>query len=131
MALGIMQNDGSNITGFSSAVQPDKSLTRSNNPRTFTVQFGDGYEQRIQEGINNISHTFSVSFNNRPKADIDDIIAFFINKGGTTAFSFTYPDSNVGGGEKTVKVVCEDFNQTYSYDDFYSCTASFRRVYEA
>ena len=30
MALGIMQNDGSNITGFSSAVQPDKQLSRKN-----------------------------------------------------------------------------------------------------
>ena len=110
---------------------PDRTFNQTYKPKVLKIQFGDGYEQRIQEGINNITHTFSVSFNNRPKADIDDIIAFFINKGGTTAFSFTYPDSNVGGGEKTVKVVCEDFNQTYSYDDFYSCTASFRRVYEA
>ena len=110
---------------------PDRTFTQAYKPNVLKVQFGDGYEQRIQEGINNIKHTFSVTFNNRPKADIDDITAFFINKGGTTAFNFTYPDSNIGGGEKTVKVVCEDFNQSYSYDDFYSCTATFRRVYEA
>ena len=87
--------------------------------------------------INTIKETFSVSFNNRPKAEIDDIIAFFDNKNGTsplngsTAFAYTIPDSNQGGGERTIQVVCESYSQTYSYDDFYSCSATFRRVYES
>ena len=68
---------------------------------------------------------------NRPKAEIDDIVAFFDNKAGVTAFNYTYPDSNAGGGERTIKVVCETYNQNYSNNDFYSCTAIFRRVYEA
>ncbi len=110
---------------------PDKTLTRNNKPRVIKIQFGDGYEQRVQEGINNITQNFSVSFNNRPKAEIDDIMAFLDNKAGTTAFDFTYPDTNASGNERTVKVVCEDYTQTYSFDDFYSCTATFRRVYEA
>ena len=110
---------------------PDKTLTRNNKPRVIKIQFGDGYEQRVQEGINNITQNFSVSFNNRPKAAIDDIMAFLDNKAGTTAFDFTYPDTNASGNERTVKVVCEDYTQTYSFDDFYSCTATFRRVYEA
>ena len=110
---------------------PDKTLTRNNKPRVIKIQFGDGYEQRVQEGINNITQNFSVSFNNRPKAEIGDIMAFLDNKAGTTAFDFTYPDTNASGNERTVKVVCEDYTQTYSFDDFYSCTATFRRVYEA
>ncbi len=110
---------------------PDKTLTRNNKPRVIKIQFGDGYEQRVQEGINNIAQSFSVAFNNRPKAEIDDIMAFLDNKAGTTAFDFTYPDTNASGNERTVKVVCEDYAQTYSFDDFYSCTATFRRVYEA
>ena len=110
---------------------PDKTLTRNNKPRVIKNQFGDGYEQRVQEGINNITQSFSVAFNNRPKAEIDDIMAFLDNKAGTTAFDFTYPDTNASGNERTVKVVCEDYTQTYSFDDFYSCTATFRRVYEA
>lgn len=110
---------------------PDKALTRNNKPRIIKIQFGDGYEQRIQEGINNINQEFAVSFTNRPKAEIDDIMAFLDNKAGTTAFDFTYPDTNASGAERTVKVVCEDYTQSYSYDDFYSCTATFRRVYEA
>ena len=84
---------------------PDKTLTRNNKPRVIKIQFGDGYEQRVQEGINNIAQSFSVAFNNRPKAEIDDIMAFLDNKAGTTAFDFTYPDTNASGNERTVKTM--------------------------
>jgi len=109
---------------------PDKNFTKKVEPTVLRIQFGDGYEQRIAEGINSLKETFNVAFTNRPKAEIDDIIAFFDNKKGTTAFNYTIPDTNVGGNERTVKVVCEDYTQTYAYDDFYSCNATLRRVYE-
>ena len=109
---------------------PDKGLNSSNTPRTFTVEFGDGYEQRVANGINALAQSFSVSFNTRPKAEIDDIIAFFVNKAGVTAFSFTYADSN-NSGETTIKVVCDDWSQSWDYDNFYSASATFRKVYES
>jgi phage-related protein len=109
---------------------PDKGLNSSNTPRTFTVAFGDGYEQRVANGINALSQSFSVSFDTRPKEEIDDIIAFFVNKAGVTAFSFTYADSN-NSGETTIKVVCDDWSQSWDYDDFYSASATFRKVYES
>jgi len=109
---------------------PDKNFTKKSKPTVLKIQFGDGYEQRVAEGINSIQEVYSLSFNSRPKAEIDDIIAFFDNKKGTTAFNYTIPDTNAGGNERIVKVVCEDYTQTYAYDDFYSCSATFRRVYE-
>jgi len=124
MAIGFADLTGTNRV-------PDRGLTQTIAPRTLKIQFGDGYEQRVVEGINNINQTFSLTFSNRPKAEIDDIVAFFDNKAGVTAFNYTYPDSNAGGGERTIKVVCETYNQNYSNNDFYSCTATFRRVYEA
>ena len=101
---------------------PDKNFTKKVEPTVLKIQFGDGYEQRIAEGINSIKETYTVGFTNRPKAEIDDIVAFLDNKKGTTAFSYTIPDTNQGGGERTVKVVCEDYSQNYVYDDFYSFT---------
>ena len=62
---------------------------------------------------------------------IDDIIAFFESKKGATAFDYIFSDTNAGSNEETVKVVCEDWNQTWDYDDYYSLTATFRRIYEA
>ena len=126
-----MQNDGSNITGFSSAVQPDKQFSRKNNPRTFTVQFGDGYEQRIQDGINSLRQEISVSFQTRPKAEIDDLVAFFESLNGVTKFRFDLADSNAGSSTETIKVVCQDWTQKWEYDDYYTLDATFRRVYEA
>ena len=120
--------------GFSNGsvtFRPDKGFTRKNTPNIFKTQFGDGYEQRLANGINNLQQEFSINFATRTKADIDDIADFFELKGGVTAFNYTYEDSNESGGEKTVKVVCDDWQQTWEYAEYYSLSCTFRRVYEA
>lgn len=73
---------------------PDKTLSRQTSPRVRTQRFGDGYEQRLTEGINNLSDIFSLSFSNRTKEEADDIIAFFEAKAGVDSFDFTIPDTN-------------------------------------
>jgi phage-related protein len=120
--------------GFSNGsvtFRPDKGFTRKNTPTIFRTQFGDGYEQRLANGINNLKQEFSISFATRTKADIDDIVDFFELKGGVTPFNYTYEDSNESGGEKTVKVVCDEWQQTWEYAEYYSLSCTFRRVYEA
>ena len=128
MATAIFQNDGSNITGFSGGVVVDKGFQRSSTPKVHTITFGDGYEQRLADGINNLVQGMNVSFTTRPKAEIDDLVAFFESLGGVTKFRMTIDDTN---GNETVKVVCKSWNQTWSYDNFYSLSCSFERVYEA
>ena len=110
---------------------PDRGMSGQVTPNVRKISFGDGYEQRAVSGINNIAEVYNVSFNNRPKAEIDDIIAFFTNKAGVSSFNFTIPDTNSPSSERTIKVVCDSYNTTYNNNDFYSCTGSFRRVYEA
>ena len=78
----------------------------------------------------NLQQTMNVSFSTRPKAEIDDLVAFFESLGGVTKFDFTIPDSN-NSGETTIQVICENWSQVYTYGDFYGCTARFRRVYES
>ena len=128
MATAIFQNDGSNITGFSAGVPVDKGLQRASTPKVHALNFGDGYEQRIADGINNLTQNMSVSFTTRPKAEIDDLVAFFESLGGVTKFRMTLDDTN---GAETIKVVCKSWNQTWVYDNFYSLSAQFERVYEA
>ena len=113
---------------------PDKSMSRQAAPRVHIAAFGDGYEQRLVDGINVLEETFSISFNTRTKLEIDDIIDFFETKAGVTAFNYTIPDTNgseASGTETTIKVVCSSWNKVWNYGDFYSATANFRRVYEA
>ena len=128
MATAIFQNDGSNISGFSAGVPVDKGFQRTSTPKVHALTFGDGYEQRIADGINNLAQSMSVSFATRPKAEIDDLVAFFESLGGVSKFRMTIDDTN---GAETIKVVCKSWNQTWNYDDFYSLSATFERVYEA
>ena len=128
MATAIFQNDGSNISGFSGGVVVDKGFQRTSTPKVHTLSFGDGYEQRIADGINNLQQSMSVTFATRPKAEIDDLVAFFESLGGVSKFRMTIDDTN---GAETIKVVCKSWNQTWNYDNFYSLSATFERIYEA
>jgi len=122
MALG--------FTVGSLQVLPDKGLSRQSTPRVLKVQFGDGYEQRIAEGLNSSNENYQISYSNRPKAEIDDIAAFIDGKKGVTSFDYVIPDTN-NSGETTIKVVCDQYNLVYVSDSSYTFTATFRRVYEA
>lgn len=126
MAIGFIYDGGV------SYATPDKALTRSSNPAVLVARFGDGYEQRVADGINTIKETYSLSFNNRTKEFVDDVVNFLDTAGGVSAFTLTIPDSNntTRTGEKDVIVVCSTYSTMYTYDDFYTITAEFRRVYE-
>jgi len=124
---------GNEITNSSTSIQvrPDKSLAKKSKPKVHLASFGDGYEQRLADGINSITESFGVSFKTRPKVDIDHIVGYLESLKGVTAFNFTIPDNNASGNERVIKVVCDDYSISYDYGDFYSASATFRRVYEA
>ena len=112
-------------------VNPDRGMSKKNTPVIFQAKFGDGYQQRIANGINNLDQEIGVSFATRTKAEIDDIVGFFESTNGITAFDFTFADTNASGNEETVKVYVDSFEQKWEYDDYYTLTATFIRVYEA
>lgn len=119
--------------GFSDGVStriPDRAMRKRSTAKVLLAQFGDGYEQRLPLGINNLQQEYQVTFKTRPKVDIDDIVTFLQNTKGANSFNFTVPDTNGVSNETTIKVVCSEFEMTYEYDDFYSLEATFRRVYE-
>ena len=124
------------------AVLPDRGMQRNAKPKVRKIQFGDGYEQRTTKGINNVEETYSISFKNRTKQDADNIAGYLISLNGVTAFNFTVPDNatteettgvldSSTDNEKTIKVVCESVNETYTNGSHFSLTATFRRVYES
>lgn len=113
-------------------VVPDKGMTTNSVPRVLTAKFGDGYEQRVADGLNPIDETLTLAFAKRTRADIDNIVAFFASTKGTDNFDLILSDHTSGTGapnEKTIKVVCTTYTQTYLFDNFYSCTANLKRVY--
>lgn len=127
MALGFTTS----ATYGSRTISPDRGIQRRSNPRVLVARFGDGYEQRIADGINSVDEMFSVTFNNRSAAEVDDITGYFASLKGATSFTYTIPDDNAVGGELAIKVVCQNYSQNYHHDGFYSVLATFKRVYEA
>ena len=80
-------------------IVPDKGVSSTETPRVLLASFGDGYEQRIANGINSLEQTFSLSFKTRTKAEIDDIIAFFVSLKGVKLVQ-----SEIIRGKKTTQV---------------------------
>lgn len=107
-------------------VVPDRGLSRSSANKVLTARFGDGYEQRVRDGINIKMETFSLAFTNRPFEDINRIAAFLDVKAGNN-FDFTITDH---AGNTTIKVVCDSYDISYINDQYHNLTCTFRRVYE-
>ena len=139
MALGLATNTiqtgggtvsaGTNITGFSSKVVYDRGIQQTPAPRVLKAQFGDGYEMRVRDGINNTPRTWALSFNNRTKEDIDKLYKFMNTLASVDTAKLTVPNSV--DGEETATVVLESYNRVMSYDNFYSLTCTAREVFEA
>ena len=130
MATGLTQSSGSNITGFSAAEIPDKGFEKKDVARIYQTKFGDGYEQRLANGINALEQTFTLNFKTRAKAEIDDLVAFFVGLNGVDPCKFTYADSNAGGSETAIKAIATEWSQTFDYGDYYSLSVTLTRVYE-
>jgi len=130
MTIGFTIPASESYVSVDTAITPDEGMSRKGSSRLRIAKFGDGYEQRIVDGINNVEEQYSVNFSNRAKATIDDIVAFFESRKGA-AFNFTIPDNNAGSGETTIKVVCTEYSLNYDNGITYSCSTTLRRVYEA
>ena len=117
-----VQIDGTDPAEYTVEIVADRGLTRNVQHRVLTAKFGDGYEQRVRDGINTKNETFSLSFNNRSSDEVNLIAGFLDYKAGLN-FDFTV-------GTETLKVVCETYDLIYLYDEIYSLQTNFRRVYE-
>ena len=125
-------NSLKNTSGQSSfEATADRGMSRASTHRTLTAKFGDGYEQRVLDGINTKEDSFNLSFNNRTAEDINLIVAFFDSKAAKN-FNFTVTDTFTGVNlsNTTMKVVCDTYNVNYLRENFHSLTCTIRRVYE-
>lgn len=109
---------------------PDRQLKKATKRKTLVATFGDGYEQRLADGINSVRNNFSLTFNNRTIDEIDEIANFLETRLGLNAFNYTFKDTNAAGEERTVKVLCESYDVTYINCEYAALTTSFREVFD-
>lgn len=104
---------------------PDIGFSVSSKPTVTVAQFGDGYSQRIRDGINTLGQELSLEFKNRSLNDIANIRTFLESMAGAEAFEFTAP------GTSTAKqYICSEWSETYESVSAGSITCTFVRVYD-
>jgi phage-related protein len=64
-------------------------------PRVLTASFGDGYQQRVADGINFKPRQWSLNFSSK-QARIDEIRAFINARAGVESFDWTPPRGEPG-----------------------------------
>lgn len=104
---------------------PSKGFTTDTTPRVRVAKFGDGYAQRIADGINTLEQTWNLTFGSIPLATADAIEAFFVTKAGVVSFTWTPPDS-----QTEYWVLCSKWSITYETDFSRVVSATFERVYD-
>ena len=107
-------------------VVADRGLQRQVKHRILTSKFGDGYEQRVRDGINTKEDSFNIAFNNRPAEEINLIAAFLDAKAGLN-FNLTITNYTE---DEVIKVVAEEYSISYPQETIHSLQTTFRRVYE-
>ena len=74
---------------------PDRGVSTAQTPRIFRAKYGDGYEQRVAAGINNLPEQWQLNWNNRPLNNANKIIKFLEDQGGVTSFDWYPPDTSI------------------------------------
>lgn len=104
---------------------PTRGFNNTIKPRVRTAQFGDGYAQRIGEGINTVTKEWNLTFASRELSEIALILDFLETKAGVTAFLWTPP------GESTaIAVICQDWSKVYESHISATVQAKFTKVHE-
>jgi phage-related protein len=70
--------------------RPNYDSKLSQEPKVNVTKFGDGYELRSPDGINNNPETWSVEFT-RSSASFPDVLAFIQARNGLESFYWTTP----------------------------------------
>ena len=109
---------------------PDRQLNKTASRKTLVASFGDGYEQRLADGINSVRLKFGLTFNTRTIEEIDEIASYLESVLAVESFEYGFKDTTALGEIKTIKVVCDSYNVTYNNDMFASLTADFRQVFD-
>lgn len=104
---------------------PDFGAQAAYKPRVRKSQFGDGYEQRMADGINSRPQSWSLQFANRDDSTTASILSFLETRNGVEAFDWTPPNEGTA-----IKVVCREWTKTVIKNNLNNVAATFDQVFE-
>lgn len=119
------------------AIDPYNGVTRANfiwepsypsqsniSPRVKTIKFGDGYEQRVRDGVNTILLDIDFSFNGRTIQEATAILHFLYEKESVKSFLFTPPAPH----NKVKRFVCRSWNHEINFYNNHTVSAKFEEI---
>lgn len=103
-----------------------QSSTFSYDQRIIESQFGDGYSQRVADGLNSYMMSANISHDNLTQAEFNTLLTFWNTVGRVTPFTITDPTTGV-----TTKVrFTEPFQVTALSGNLYSVSAVVKQTYD-
>ena len=126
---GLTKIEGKNKPKF--IWSPSYNFSNEHSPRTVNINFGNGYEQRFQDGIFNDLIKLSVKFEHRDIKEARAINHFLKARKSVESFVFEdlpepHNDLTAGGYQKLF--VCNSWNSEFIFYNNYTITAQFRQV---
>lgn len=92
-------------------------------PRILLAQFGDGYNQRAADGINNVLHRAALSWEILTREEATTLMSFFRERAGWKPIAWQMPGDN-----EVRKWIAVKWNRTYVDANLDSVTAQFSEV---
>lgn len=106
------------------SISPTYGVQKRSAPRVRSIQFGSGYQQRAQFGIQQNPKTFDLKFE-VSETDADTIEAFLDARGAVENFNFTPP-----GESSSSKFICREWSKSIPYLNRATITATFEQKFE-
>lgn len=108
------------------AIAPSYSSTKSTKYKVIRAEFGDGYSQRVADGINSVKKMGTLVFENLAPSDADDIEDFFNDLKGADPFYYTLPLE----GSPTLWITEGEVQRTYQGPNSITITAKVEQVFD-
>lgn len=106
--------------------RPSYTSNVESTPAVRRIQFGGGYEQRVEDGINSILLQFNLRFDERDLDETTAIIHFFHTKRSVDSFLYVPgPPYNTQG-----RYVCRSWSLITNFYNNYAIAAKFDQVAE-
>lgn len=96
-------------------------------PRVLRFKFGNGYEQRIEDGLNSNLISLELTFDNREENEATAILYFLQERAGKESFVYNVP-SIYSKSTFTTRYICSSWNSAFNFYKNYSIRATFEEV---
>lgn len=109
--------------------KPSYNAKINNKPRLKINQFGNGYQQRIPDGLNSSLIEFSLIFENRNEKETVSILHFLQQRNGQESFIYNLPTIySKSTSSLNTRFICLEWSPNYISYNNYSIEAIFSEV---